>query len=278
MRLFQNKVRRMLFLLLIPLGMYVGYAALLYLLQDRVVYAPLPELVATPADVGLSYEEVSLTTSDGLALTAWFVPAAPARGVVLFCHGNAGNISHRLSSLQIWHGLGYSTLLFDYRGYGHSEGRPSEQGTYRDAAAAWDYLVHERQFTPDQIVLYGRSLGGAIATWLAQERTPRALILESTFTSVPDLAAGLYPYLPVRLLARFRYTTATYLDQVQRPVLIVHSRDDEMIPFDHGQRLYAAAGEPKAFLELWGTHNEGFLASGAHYREGLEHFLASLAP
>ena len=197
--------------------------------------------------------------------------------MVLFCHGNAGNMSHRLESIRVFHRLGLSTLIFDYRGYGQSEGKPTEQGTYLDAEAAWRYLVQRQEVDPAEVFVFGRSLGGAIAAWLARGHTPKALIMESTFTSVPDIAAHLYPYLPVRLLSRFHYNAVDYVRQVNCPVLIVHSRDDEMIPFSHGRRLFETANEPKEFLEIRGSHNEGFMTSADRYEEGLASFLSTPA-
>ena len=261
--------------LLIPVGLYVALLALLFFFQPRFVYFPTREIVMTPAAIGLPYEAVRFQAADGVDLSGWFVPAEGSRGVVLFCHGNAGNISHRMDTIGILHRLGFSTLIFDYRGYGQSEGKPTEQGTYLDAEAAYRYLVQQRAVDPGEIIIFGRSLGGAIAAWLAQEHTPQALIMESTFTSVPDMAARLYPFFPVRLLSRFRYNAVGYVSRVSCPVLIVHSRDDEMIPFSHGRRLFEAASEPKEFLEIRGTHNEGFISSADRYEEGLASFLAT---
>ena len=252
---------------------YGTVLALAYVFQPHLVYFPARELVADPSAIGIRYEDVSLLTEDGLRLHGWFVPARKPRAVLLFLHGNAGNISHRLDSLRIFHDLEVDVLIFDYRGYGRSEGRPSEEGTYRDAVAAWRYLVEKRGVAPERIVLFGRSIGAAIAAALAVDRQPGALILESGFTSIPDLAAELYPWLPARRLARVRYDTRSRLPRVTAPVLIVHSRDDEIIAFTHAQALYAAAREPKSMLELRGTHNSGFLESGLSYVEGLGAFL-----
>lgn len=264
-------------LALVCAACYIGLVLILRVTQSRFVYFPQAEMTATPQDVGLPYEAVDLKAADGPRLLGWFVPAQPPRGVVLFCHGNAGNISHRLDSILLFHRLGLSTFIFDYRGYGQSEGKPTEQGTYLDAEAAWGYLVQTRQVAPTEIILFGRSLGGAVAAWLAQGRAPKALIVESTFTSVPDIAAELYPFLPARLLSTFDYSTADYLRQVSCPVLVVHSRGDEMIAFSHGERLFRAANEPKEFLEIRGTHNEGFLTSGRLYEEGLDSFISRYA-
>jgi uncharacterized protein len=178
--------------------------------------------------------------------------------------------------LRIFHDLGLSVLIFDYRGYGRSEGRPSEQGTYLDAEAAWVHLTVDREINPGNIVLFGRSLGGAVAARQAAVDTPAALILESVFTSVPDLAARYYRFIPVRLLSRFRYDTLAAVRKVSCPVLVIHSPNDEIIPYENGRRLYEAAGEPKSFLALRGSHNEGFLASGSQYVNGLEAFISSL--
>jgi len=260
-------------------GAYIVLAGFFFIFQSHYVYYPERILVADPGSIGLYFESVQFETADGVRLSGWFIPSDSVRGVILFCHGNAGNISHRLESIQIFHRLGLDVFIFDYRGYGQSEGKPTEHGTYEDAEAAWRYLVEERQTNPSQVIVFGRSLGGAVASWLAQSHTPGALILESTFTSLPDIAATLYPYLPVRLLLRFEYNTAEYLGRVYCPVLIVHSPDDEIMPFRHGQQLFEMAREPKRFLEISGTHNEGFTISGKGYEAGLNAFiLEDVAP
>jgi uncharacterized protein len=240
---------------------YGAFALLVYIFQSRMVFYPEVEreLAATPASVNLPFEDLHLQTSDGVDLHGWYIPAAQPQGTVLFLHGNAGNISHRLDSVQLFHRLGYSTLIFDYRGYGNSGGTPTEQGTYRDAETAWRYLTEQRHIPSCRIVLFGESLGGAVASWLAARQKPAALVIASGFTSVPDLGQQLYPYLPVRWLARIRYDTRENLRAVAAPVLIAHSPDDEIIPFEHGRALYAAANPPKQFLELAGGHNDGFI-------------------
>jgi pimeloyl-ACP methyl ester carboxylesterase len=257
-----------------------AYAALvlyLYIGQGGKMYLPdLPtrELHASPADIDLPYDNVWLRTEDGLKLHAWYVPAERERAAVLYFHGNSGNISQRLESIQIFHDLQLSVLLFDYRGFGQSEGRPSEQGTQRDALAAWTYLVQQRRVAPQRLVFLGRSLGAAMAAWLATQRAVAALVVESTFTSVPDLAAELYWWLPARRLARFEYATRKYLTAVHCPVLVVHSPEDEIIPYWHGEALFAAAPEPKQWLQLNGGHENGFIQSGEHYIRGLDRFLS----
>lgn len=258
---------------------YAALTLLLYTWQEQMVFLPMGAVTATPAQHGLAYEDVTLHTEDGLDLHAWYVPAAvPDAPVVLFFHGNAGNISHRLDTLSLLHGLGLSTLIFDYRGYGNSSGRPSEEGLYLDAQAAWRYLVEVRGVPPARIVLHGRSLGAAVAAWLATRERPAALILESAFLSVPEFGAHLYPWLPVRRLARIHFPAHEHVVALRVPVLVVHSPEDEIVPFAHGQTLYGSAPEPRAFLEIHGSHNGGFLQSGALYRDGLRAFLETHLP
>jgi len=264
-------------LLALTLVVYLTLCLFLFLSQSRLLYYPnIPSraIVATPERAGLAYESVEILTEDGVRLDGWFLPTdRAARGVLLFFHGNAGNISHRLDSLKIFTDLGLDVLIFDYRGYGRSEGEISEQGTYLDAEAAWRYLTDDRRIPAKNIVLFGRSLGAAIAVYLAARHKPSALIMESAFTSVPDLAARYYRIFPVHWLARIRYSAKEYLKSVRCPVLIVHSRDDEIIPIHHGRALFAAANEPKEVLEILGSHNEGFLVSGRSYIDGLNDFL-----
>jgi len=194
----------------------------------------------------------------------------------LFLHGNAGNISHRLESLRVFNELGLNVLIIDYSGFGQSGGTPGERQTYADARLAWQYLTGTRGVAPERIVIFGRSLGGGVATWLATQERPGGLILESTFTSVPALASKYYPMFPMRWLARIRYDNASRLPTVRSPVLIVHSRDDELVPFAHGRELFRLAREPKSFLEMRGDHNAGFMLSGQSYRAGLARFIAGL--
>ena len=248
----------------------------LFLMQARLIYYPnIPsrELTGSPADIGLTYESVAIVTGDRITLHGWFVPAREQNGVLLFFHGNGGNISHRLDSLRIFHEMGLATLIIDYRGYGRSQGDISEQGTYLDAEAAWNFLTEVKKVAADRIVVFGRSLGGAIAAHCAAHHKPGGLILESAFTSVPDMASHLYPFLPARLLSRFRYSTIKELRSVSCPVLIIHSRDDEIIPFENGRQLYQAAPEPKRFLKIKGGHNDGFFVSGQQYIIGIKSFI-----
>jgi len=257
-------------------SIYLLLGVMLFFMQERMIFLPrLPgrQLEATPRDVGFDYVDVNFKTADGLTLHGWYIYAHNPRGTVLFLHGNAGNISHRLDSVAIFHELGFNTFIIDYRGYGQSEGKPGEQGTYLDADAAWQHLLTERGEDPARIVVFGRSLGGAVAAWLATKHKPAALIVESSFTSVAEMAAHLYPYVPVGFILRLRYPVIDFVSRITCPVLIVHSRDDEIIPFAMGKALYRAAPGPKAFLELAGDHNSGFLMLPDRYRQKLAEFI-----
>jgi len=256
---------------------YVAILGLVFWFQPKLVYFPMKgSYSATPQALGLAFETVALRTDDGEQLAAWWIPApmsAPARGTVLLLHGNAGDISHRIDYAKMFYGLGYNTLLVDYRGYGESSGQPSEEGTYRDAMASWLWLTVTRGIKASDIVIFGESLGGGVATWLAAQHSPRALILASAFTSIPDLGAEVYPWLPVRWLSRIHYNNLANLERIRVPVLIAHSSGDDIIPYAHGRRLHAAAHEPKAFLELSGGHNEGFVFTREEWVKAVQEFL-----
>ncbi|OHC63824.1 MAG: lysophospholipase [Rhodocyclales bacterium GWA2_65_20] len=254
---------------------YGGFSALLFLFQERLAYYPQlgRELQSSPRDHGLDYEALTLTTPDGERLNAWFVPKAQARGVVLILHGNAGNIAHRIDTIAMFHRLGYGVLIFDYRGYGRSTGTPSEAGLGRDAQTAWTHLTRQRGIAPGRIVVFGESLGGAVAAGLAARERPGALILSSAFVSARELAADLYPWLPTRWLLRLHYDTRAELAAVRCPVLVAHSQDDDIIPFRHGRMLFEAAAEPKAFLQLAGGHNDGFIFMRQAWIDVLADFL-----
>ena len=254
---------------------YVLLAGVLFFTQSHLIYYPNYErrIALTPLDAGLAYEAVEISTPDGEMLHGWFVPAPAATATILFFHGNAGNISHRMEYLSMFNSLGYNTFIFDYRGYGDSSGVPSELGTYSDALAAWEYLTKTRSVPPGRIILFGESLGGAIAAWLATQERPGLLVLASVFTSVPDMAAKLYPFLPVRLLSRFEYNTLESLKSITCPVFVAHSPSDEIVPFAQGQTLYEAAPHPKQFLELQGGHNDGFIFMQKEWVRALDAFI-----
>lgn len=249
---------------------------LLTLFQSRFVYHPRRDLESTPEEVGLNYQDVQLTAADGVKLHGWWVPHPSPRATVLLLHGNAGNISHRTDLLRFLHECGVDVLIIDYRGYGRSEGKPTENGTYADAMAAWRYLLDERGVSPGRIVLHGRSLGGAVATWLAMQVEPAGLIVESSFTSARDMASQVLPVFPT-FLVRFKYNSINRIGEIDCPLLVIHSRDDDLVPHEQGRRLYEAARQPKRFVELEGGHNDGYLLSIETYTAALNAFFAGLA-
>ncbi len=258
---------------------YAVVSLSVYFLQPGMIYYPNllgRELVASPRDIGLEYSDVEFTTADQVKLHGWYIPHQQAQGTLLFFHGNAGNISHRLDSINIFHQLGLNIFIIDYRGYGNSEGKPTELGTYRDAEAAWTYLTHTLGQKSSDIIIFGRSLGGAIASWLATQHTPRALILESSFSSARSIGHHFYPMLPIDQIIRFNYDTQSHVEKISCPVLIAHSPDDDIIPYEEGRKIFAAASEPKTFLKLRGDHNNGFLLSSDQYINGLAAFIQQI--
>ena len=258
--------------------------------EPRMLYYPVREIDSTPDKLGLKYDDVTLVTSDGVHINGWFLPApeSPITNhqspitdhrppiTILFFHGNAGNISHRFEKLDILHGLGVDVFIIDYRGYGRSEGTPTEDGTYRDARAAYEYLTKTRNRGPRTLVVYGESLGSAVAAELASKVDVGGLVLEEAFTSVADVGQRMFPFLPVRWCVRNRYDTLSKMPRIRAPVLIFHSRDDEFFDLRHAQRLFEAANDPKQLVELRGRHNDAFLTSAEAYRNGLKEFLERL--
>ena len=241
--------------------------------KNRLMYHPYGQLVSDPSAAGLPYEDVYFKTSDGILLNGWWVAAPGARGTALFCHGNAGNISFLLDTIVMYHGLGLNVFVFDYRGFGRSAGDTTEEGTYRDAVAAWIYLAVKKNTPSSKIILIGRSLGGSIAAWLAQHHAPAALVLESTFTRAADVADFHYRFSPGDIVLGDAYDTAAYLSRIRCPVLVVHSPEDEIVPYYLGKQLYERAGPDREFLEIRGSHNAGFIQSKDKYETGLRRFI-----
>lgn len=263
-------------ILLVLVSVWLLLCLLLFVFQAKYVYYPMSEIIATPDHIGLPYEDLYLTTEDDVKIHGWYIRHTEPRATMLLLTGNAGNISYRLEKLRIFHELGLSVLIIEYRGYGLSEGTPTEQGTYLDALAAWQYLIVERGIPADKIILYGESLGAGVATWLMDQHAPGGLIVESAFTSIVDIGRHYYPYLPVKLLTRIKYPTLERISNSSCPVLVIHSSDDEIIPLTHGLRLYEAAKEPKFILEISGDHNNGFYISRDQYSNGIARFIEQL--
>jgi fermentation-respiration switch protein FrsA (DUF1100 family) len=291
-----------LMLISIAVVLFITYSVLgwtLYFMQPTFLYGPVREVPYTPGELGLDFESVVFKSGNGLQLSGWYIPASlearpeaasVQRGdllltgqaeksefTVLFCHGNGGNIMHRLDSINIFYNLGLNCFIFDYRGYGNSEGKADEEGTYLDVMAAYKWLREEKKISANNIIVFGRSLGGSIAAQLASKVKVKALIIESAFTSYVDIGKKFYPYMPVRWFARFSYQTIDYVKEVRCPVMIIHSRGDEIIPFEFGLELYEAANEPKEFVEIFGSHNDGFLVSSEVYKGAWSKWLRFLS-
>ena len=264
------------FYALIIVAVYILMMLLVQMFHSRLVYFPAKEIKRTPEYLGLNYEDVYFKTEDGLKLNGWFIESKKRGKVLLYSHGNGGNISHRIDLIDIYIRAGYSVFIYDYRGYGKSEGKPNEKGTYLDGEAAWNYLINEKKYEPKDIILLGRSIGGGIATYLAVHRKPSGLILDSAFTSVKDMARKLFPYLPVRFMKTYGYDNIKRIKNIKCPVLIIHSSEDELIPFDHGKRLFEAANMPKTFVEIKGMHDDSFYVSEKRYASAIEEFIKDL--
>lgn len=248
-------------------------------LERRFIFYPDKVVDLTPGRLGMKYEEVYFRTDDGLRLHGWFVPAEGAGATLVWFHGNAGNISHRVDNLKLFHDrLQVNVFLFDYREYGKSEGVVSEEGTYRDGEAALRYLAGRTDVDPRRIVLFGQSLGTAVAVELAARGARHPLILEAPFTSIVDMARRAFPFLPVSLLVRTRYDSIAKIERVAAPVLILHGDRDEMIPYRQGLRLFEAAKEPKEFFTIVGArHNDTHIAGGEPYLRALRSFIRRFA-
>ena len=246
--------------------------------ERRGIYYPTKEIIITPADIGLEYEEVYFKTADGLQLHGWFIPDEKPRATVLFSHGNAGNISYRIEIIQMLKQLRLNVFIFGYRGYGKSQGRPSEKGLYLDALAAYEYLHKQRGITPEKIVLYGRSIGANVAINLASKVPAAGLIIEAGFSSAYDMGRRLFPYLPIKWIITIRYAAESDIKNVFSPKLIIHSRDDEIIPFELGKKLFAAAPEPKRFYQIQGSHNEAIFLQKEEYALEIDSFLQTYLP
>jgi fermentation-respiration switch protein FrsA (DUF1100 family) len=244
-------------------------------LEKRFIFFPYNTIEETPREFGLPYEDVYFTAEDGITLNGWWVPGTGSPLTLLWFHGNGGNISHRLESIKLRRErLGVNIFIFDYREYGRSEGKVSEQGTYRDGTAAFRYLRDRPGLHPDKIVFLGESLGSAVAVEMALRHGCAGLILESPFLSISEMAKVSFPFLPVDPLLRTRYDSLSKIEKVKAPILIVHGEFDEIIPFEQGRRLFEAAPEPKEFYTIRkARHNDLHLVGGTAYLDALGRFL-----
>jgi fermentation-respiration switch protein FrsA (DUF1100 family) len=241
--------------------------------EKGIVFFPDGYLVGTPSDYGLKYEDVFFEAADGVKLHGWWVPKAGAPVLVWF-HGNAGNISHRLENIKLLHDLvGVQVFIFDYREYGRSQGRISREGTFLDANAAYGYVTETRKVPAEDIVLFGRSLGTALATDIAVKHPCGALILEAAFTNSSDMAKMLAPFL-FDWRPKVPYDNLGKIGKIKVPVLIIHGDHDEIIPVEMGRRVFVAANSPKDLYIIPGAHhNDTYVVGGKDYFGRLKSFI-----
>ena len=244
-------------------------------IEKNSIFFPEEIIEFNPGMLNLTFEDIDFKTNDGLKINSWFIPNPLAEYTILLCHGNAGNIGNRIDRIACFHKLKFNTFIFDYRGYGKSEGKPSEEGLYLDAEAAYRYLVKEKEIPPDKIILYGASLGGAVAIDLASKVTLRALIVEGSFSSGKEMAKNLYPYLPAFIFT-VKLDSITKIKKVRCPKLFIHSVEDEIVPLRLAEELYQASLAPKEFFKTYGSHNASFLENEADYKKRLSSFISKI--
>ncbi len=244
--------------------------------EKKGIYFPIKEIELNPGDIGLEFEDVYFLSSDGNKLNGWYVPAEKSELTLLFCHGNAGNISNRLEVIDMFCGIGLSVFIFDYRGYGRSLGTPTEKGLYLDAQAAYNYLIKKRNLSDGSIVVYGKSMGANVAVDLCSRVKPAALISESAFTSALEMGKRLFPFLPISWFITIKYDALSKIKAITVPKLIIHSVDDEVIPFEHGKRLFEAAPDPKEFYPMRGGHNDAVFLEKDEFLNKIDLFLNSI--
>ncbi|MCK4744596.1 alpha/beta hydrolase [Candidatus Parcubacteria bacterium] len=259
-------------IVIIILSVYVFVIFYMFINQESYLFFSSKEYIVPPSNLGV--EEVWLETNDGEKLHAWWLENKKDSKTVIFFHGNAGNISDRVSQVEIFKKLNLNCLMVDYRGYGKSSGQiKKEKDIYLDGLAAWNYVIKEQGKQIKDIIIWGRSLGGAVAIDLAQEKDVFAVIVESTFYSVIDMAKKHHWFLPVGLIAKYKFLSNDKIKNIKAQIMVVHSRDDEIIPFEQGERLFYNANEPKVFLEIAGGHNTGVFNSYDKYVEEINKFL-----
>ena len=252
----------------------VAIFAFLKYFERRGIYYPYEKIEFTPDEYNLQYEDIFFKTSDALVLNAWFIPAKNPRGTLLYCHGNAGNLSHRIEMVEIFNKLNLNVFIFDYRGYGRSEGAPSEEGLYRDAQAAYDYLLSRSDINKSAIIIYGKSIGANVAVDLASKVKAALVISESGFSSAYDMGRKLFPYLPVKWMLTIKYDAVSKIKSIAAPKLIIHSINDEIVPFRLGKKLFEAAAAQKEFYQMRGGHNEAVFMAREEYKARVDDFLS----
>jgi fermentation-respiration switch protein FrsA (DUF1100 family) len=228
---------------------------------------------------GTGAEEVTFAAADGAKLVSWYLRTTHARATVLFFHGNAGNLSHRTDMIQTLARLDANVLIVGYHGYGKSEGEPSEAGLYLDADAAYAYLTEQRGVLPTRLVVFGESLGGGPAIDLASRKPCAGLIVQSSFTSIGDMASHTLPFFPTGWLMRSKIDNLAKIQKIVVPKLFFAAKADEIVPYKQTRRLFEAAGEPKTWVEFDGCgHNDLFWKKRREWAEAIREFLDNVAP
>ena len=246
-------------------------------MENSIIFHPDKKLDDNPSNWNLYYRDIKFFTPDGQKLHGWFFPLSEESPVLLFCHGNAGNMSHRIENIKSLIKKNISVFIFSYRGYGQSSGKPSEKGIYTDGIAAYDYLTKSEMISSGNIVVFGRSLGGAVAIEIALKRKVRCLIAESTFTSIKDMSKTIFPFSIFSPFVPNHYNNSLKIENVSAPKLVIHGRNDEIVPFDMGRKLYAQAKGAKIFLQVHGAgHNDTYIVGGEEYFEAIRKFILSI--
>jgi fermentation-respiration switch protein FrsA (DUF1100 family) len=268
-----NKIFKIVLLIFLVL---IALSFLLIVVENKIVYHPIkyPDGIWNPEDYGLQVEDVYFSTPDGVNLHGWFVPAKKPVATLLWYHGNAGNLSHRLENILALEQLKLNIFIFDYRGYGRSEDKPDEKGLLLDSQAAYDYLKLKKKIDPEELFIFGRSLGGACAIEIASKNIASGLIIESAFTSVKDMADKMFSFFPFKFLLRSNYNSIETISLVNMPKMFIHGTNDELIPISMGRKLFEASQEPKIFYEINGAgHNDTYSVGGQKYFDSIGRFI-----
>ena len=293
-------------IVIIPILLYIFIAIALTLYQRNFVFKPGKTIFKTPKDIGLEYDnvfielikncdtekksdkgfdyiigdsnivndqEIETFNKSSNTINCWFIPVDKPKATIFICHGNSGTMSHRIDTAELFHSLDMNVMLFDYRGFGLSKGRLTEQSTYDDAEAVLRYLRDIKKIPITDTIILGRSMGGPIAAKLAKENTPLLTILESTFSSIPDIAKFRFPILPAKRLVTIKYPTIDFVKKIKSPIMVTHSKEDEVIPFFMGENIYKAAPNPKYFYERIGSHNDTYFDDKISYINNLKEVL-----
>ena len=259
----------------------VVFAGLLVACERKLIYHPMlyPQGYWEPGAMGVSVEDVDFQAEDGVQLHGWYVQSPEAKATLLWFHGNAGNITHRLENIKLLEPLRVNIFIFDYRGYGKSAGEPDEQGIYMDSQAAYDFVTKEKKIAPEKLILFGRSLGGVFAVDVADKNPAAGLILESVFTTAKDMAKKIFPILPIGWAISSKLDNVSRVAGLKLPKLFLHGDRDGVVPFRLGRQVFTAAAEPKEFYVIQGAgHNDTIFVGGEPYFATIDRFISKVVP